>query len=292
MGNGLSVVNAVGSGLLVFAVLMLFASPILYRGWQNRVKYHEYARLHAKSPNVATDGEIALLSGRIKDTKNQIKSPVQSEDCVMAFWKVATYFRYGLLGVKAHWSEEGVGIDAGEIVLAGDHEDVIIEGASGSQQLDSRDKLGKIAGSKRDSVLGSISLMLDGSKFEDRVHPTADWPQEYENLGARVGVQSDEHQSQGVLGRLLSKLRTPAGTVQFQEAVMRAGEPLTVVGRVVGSRDKRVKLEENDAVDPIITRLSPSELRSKHRRAYVTQLYAVPLVLIAFASLTGYAVYL
>ncbi|PYZ03088.1 hypothetical protein C8039_13855 [Halogeometricum sp. wsp3] len=34
----------------------------------------------------------------------------------------ATYFRYGLLGVKAHWSEEGVGIDAGEIVLAGDHE--------------------------------------------------------------------------------------------------------------------------------------------------------------------------
>ncbi|WP_135853786.1 GIDE domain-containing protein [Halorussus salinus] len=292
MGTGSTVAGAVGSGLLVFAMLMLFATPILYRGWQNRTKYREYDSLHAESSSEATDGDIVMLSGRLDDASDRVTSPLQSEECVVAFWQVSTCRRYGTFNINVHWSEEGVGIDAGAVVLSGEREEVVLEGISTDQQLTTQDKLGQVAGSKRDSVLGSVPLALEGETFEDEVHPTADWPREYADLGAKVGVQNDDSRSQGALGRLLRKVRTPTGTVRFRESVMRAGDSLTVVGRVVGGRDKRVTVEGTDAVDPVVTRASPSELRAKHRRAYRTRLYAVPLVLLAFASLVGYAVYL
>jgi hypothetical protein len=210
----------------------------------------------------------------------------------VAFWQVSTCRRYGTFNINVHWSEEGVGIDAGEVVLSGEHEEVVLDGVNASKQLTTRNKLGQIGGSKRDSVLGSVPLALEGETFEDEMYPATDWPEEYADLGAKVGVQSDDGQSRGALGRLLDKVRTPTGTVRFREAVVRAGDSLTVVGRVVGGRDKRVTVEGTDAVDPVVTRASPSELRAKHRRAYRTRLYAVPLVLLAFASLVGYAVYL
>lgn len=292
MGDGSTIAGAVGSGLLVFAMLMLFATPILYRGWQNRTKHRAYASLHAESPSEATDGDIVMLSGRLNDASDRITSPLRSENCIVAFWQVSTCRRYGTFNINVHWSEEGVGIDAGEVVLSGEHEEVVLDGVNASKQLTTRNKLGQIAGSKRDSVLGSVPLALEGETFEDEMYLATDWPEEYADLGAKVGVQSDDGQSRGALGRLLDKVRTPTGTVRFREAVVRAGDSLTVVGRVVGGRNKRVTVEGTDAVDPVVTRASPSELRAKHRRAYRTRLYAVPLVLLAFASLVGYAVYL
>ena len=55
--------EAVGSGLLLFTILMTLASPLVYRGWQTRKEYREITRLASLSAATVSDGELAKLSG-------------------------------------------------------------------------------------------------------------------------------------------------------------------------------------------------------------------------------------
>jgi len=284
--------EAVGSSLLMFTVLMLLGSPIVYRGWQNRKTYRTLSGLPSRSPSTATDGEVAKISGQLADTDEKIVSPVQSERCELAFWKVAECRRYDTFGHKSYWSEEGLGIDAESVVISGETEEISISNVDTEKSLDATDKLKTVLGSKQDSVLRSVPVELETSGFEDRRLPTEEWPREYEELGARVGFERARTTSRGFIGRLIDGIRTPEGTARFQETTMEAGDTVTVVGRVVGVRNKRVKVRGDGSVDPIITRTPPSELGGKYRSAYLKQLYAVPLFVTALCVLLGYGVLL
>jgi len=287
--SGSNIAAAVGSTGMVFGVLALLASPLLYRGWQNRATYRAYAALPVQSPADATPGETVMLTGQLADTSRSVASPVRGADCLVALWRVSTYHRTGAFGSRAFWFEEGVGIDADDPVLAGEHDTIALDGVTGEKELSAREKLGTLTGSKRDSVLRSVPLALDNEGVEETVQPTGEWRERYRALGARVDVHPDESQSPGVLGRLLHRVRTPAGTVRFEEVALTAGESVTVVG-TVGADGQRLDVARSEDVDPLVTRLSPAEIRATHRRRYRYQLYALPLVLLAFAVFMGAAV--
>ncbi|MGB9985499.1 GIDE domain-containing protein [Salarchaeum japonicum] len=286
---GSNVANAVGSTALVFGVLMLLASPFVYRGWQNRATYQAYAALPAQQPADATPGETVMITGWLADTDRSVTAPVHGEECLVALWRMSTYRRTGAFRTRAFWSEEGLGIDVNDPMLTDEHDSITLDGVTVEKELSAREKLGKLTGSKRDSVLRSISLALDNEGFEETVQPAGEWCERYRTLGARVGVQREESEPPGVLGRLLNTVRTPDGTVRFEEATLTAGESVTAVGTVTAD-GQRLDVTRSDAIDPLITRLSPSELRAKHRRRYRYQLYALPVVLLTFAVLMGAAV--
>lgn len=284
--------EAVGSGLLIFMLFMALGSPLIYRGWQTRTKYRELTELPSMSSATASNGELVKLSGQIKDTDEKIISPIQSTQCELAFWKVATLRRYGIFNHMSYWSVTGIGIDAETLVIAGKTRDIRISNPSRQKTLNVTDKLEQLLGSNENTILDSVLKELDPPEFEDRRTPGEEWPRRYDELGDRVDVEAETAGSPGFLGRILNAIRTPKGTVQFQETTMSAGETVTVVGRVTGVQSDHVRLRGTDSIDPVITRSSPSELERKHRRAYLVQLYGIPLFVTALSSLAGVGVFL
>jgi len=284
--------EAISSGLLLFMVLMALASPLVYRGWQTRKEYQEITRLPSLSSATVSDGELAKLSGQIKDTDQKITSPVQSTECELAFWKVATLRRYDIFNHMSYWSVAGIGIDAETLVIAGETKDVRLSNVSRKKNLSATDELKHLLGSGEESILNSIATELDPPEFEDRRTPSEGWPQKYDELGGRIELESETADSPGVFGWVLNAVRTPEGTAQFQETTMSAGDTVTVVGRVVDIQNGRVRLQGSGSVDPIITKSSPSELEAKHRRAYLIQLYAIPVFVTALSSLAAVGVFL
>lgn len=284
--------EAVGSGLLLFMILMTLASPLVYRGWQTRKEYREITRLASLSSATVSDGELAKLSGQIKDTNQKITSPVQSTECELAFWKVATLRRYDMFNHMSYWSVAGIGIDAETLVIAGETQDIRISNVSRETNLSATDELRHLLGSGEESILNSIATELDPPEFEDRRTPSEGRPQKYDELGDRIEFEAETTDSPGVFGWILNAVRTPEGTVQFQETTMSAGDTVTVVGRVADVQNGRVRLQGSESIDPIITQSSPSELEAKHRRTYLIQLYVIPLFVTALSSLVAVGVLL
>lgn len=284
--------SAVGSALLLWMVLMALGSPLMYRGWQTRQAYRELTELPLLPSDTASAGELVTVSGRIRDTDEKVTSPVQSTRCELAFWKVATLERYDVLNHMSYWSVAGIGIDAEALVIAGESRDIRLLDISSERTLSGIDELNHLIGSNGNTALDSIARALDPPAVEERRAPSEDWPAAYDELGARVDFDPETAEAPGLLGRLLNALRTPEGTVQFQETTLRAGDTVTVVGSVTGDQNERVRLRGNESIDPIITRLSPSELAGKRRREYLWQLYGIPLFITALASLAAVGAYL
>ena len=284
--------TAVGSALLLFTVLMLLGSPLIYRGWQTRKKYHELTELPSMHSATVGDGDLVKLSGEIKNTDENITSPVQSARCKLAFWKVATLRRYDVFNFNSYWSVEGIGIDAETLVVAGEAHETKISDVSRQKTLSATDEVGHLLGSNENSVLDSIASELDPPEFEARRPPSKGLSEKYEVLGDRIGFDAETVDSPGVLGQILNAIRTPEGTVQFQETTMSAGDTVTVVGRAIEGQNERVRLQGNGVVDPVITRSSLSELERKQRRAYLIQLYGIPLLITALCSLAGVGAFL
>ncbi len=284
--------EAVGSGLLMFMLLMTLGSPLIYRGWQTRKKHRELTDLPSMSPATASDGELVKVSGQIKDTDEKITSPVQSTRCEVAFWKAATLRRYDIFNHLSYWSVAGIGIDAETLVIAGEARDIRISNASRAKTPSATEKLGQLLGSERNSILDSIVTELDPPGFEDRRAPSEEWPQKYDELRGRIELEAETTDSPGFLGQILNAIRAPEGTVQFQETTMSAGDTVTVVGRVMDVGNERVRLQGTESIDPVITGSSPSELAGRHRRAYLIQLYAIPLFVTALSALAGVGVFL
>jgi hypothetical protein len=284
--------EAVGSGLLLFMVLIALASPLVYRGWQTRKKYREITGLPSLSSTTVSDGELTKLAGQIKETDERITSPVQSTRCELAFWKVATLRRYDTFNHMSYWSVAGIGIDAETLVIAGETQDIRISNVSREKNLSAADELKHLLGSDENSILDSIATELDPPEFEDRRTPSEERPQKYDELAGRINFEAETPDSPGFFGWILNAVRTPEGTVQFQETTMSAGDTVTVVGRVVDVQNGRVRLQGSESIDPTITQSSPSELEAKHRRAYLIQLYAIPLFVTALSSLAAVGVLL
>jgi hypothetical protein len=284
--------EAVGSGLLIFTLFMTLGSPLVYRGWQTRQTYQALADLPSGFPSTPGDSELVKVSGKIKDTDEKVVSPIQSTRCELAFWKVATLRRYDIFNHMSYWSVEGIGIDAETLVITGDTRDIRISTVGRELIPSGTEKLNQLLGSTENSILDSIVTELDPPGFEDRRTPSEGWPRTYDELGTRIDAKTEPADSPGLLGRVLNAIRTPEGTVQFQETTLSAGETVTVVGRVRSVRDRRVRLCGTESIDPVVTRRSPSELEQKHRRAYRIQLYAIPLFVTALSSLIGYLVFL
>lgn len=280
-----------GSSILMFVVFILLGSPLIYRGWQTRKKYRELTELPSTT-QAAASGELVKLSGQIRDTDEKIVSPVQSTRCELAFWKVAKLRRYDIFNHMSYWSVAGIGIDAETLVIAGETQDIRISNASKKKILSVSDKLQQLLGSNENSMLNSIVMELDPPGFEDRRTPSEGWPQRYDELGDRIDIKPETTDSPGFFGQILNAIRTPEGTVQFQETIISAGDTVTVVGRITGDQNERLQLRGTKSINPIITRSSSSELQSKHRRAYLIQLYGIPLFVTALSSLTGFFVFL
>lgn len=284
--------KAAGSALVMFLVLVALGSPLIYQGWQIREKYRALTDLPVLPSATVSDGELVKLSGRLKDTGENITSPVQSAQCKLAFWKMGVLRRYDSFNGRSYWSVAGIGIDAETLVVAGETRDIRISDVSRENALSATDELKHLLGSIENSALDSIARALDPPEFEDRLTPSEEWPGGYDELGARVGFEAETSEQPGLLGRLLNAIRTPEGTVQFQETTVSAGETVTVVGRVSGTENERVRLQGTESIDPVITRASPSELDSRYRRAYLIQLYGIPLLITALCSLAGVGAFL
>jgi hypothetical protein len=271
-------------------VLIALASPLVYRGWQTRQKYREITGLPSLSSTRVSDGELTKIAGQVKDTNEKITSPVQSTQCELAFWKVAKLRRYDMFNHMSYWSVAGIGIDAETLVIAEESQDIRISNVSREKNLSATDELKHLLGSDENSILDSIATELDPPEFEDKRTPSEEWPQRYDELANRIEFEAETSDSPGFFDRILNAVRTPEGTVQFQETTMSAGDTVTVVGRVVDVQDGHVRLQGSESINPIITQSSPPELEAKHRRAYLIQLYAIPLFVTALSSLAAVGV--
>jgi len=237
-----------------------------------------------------SEGELVKLSGEIQDAGEKITAPVQSTRCTVAVWKVATLRRYDGFNVNSYWSIEGVGIDAGTLVIAGEGHETTVSDVSREIPLSATDEVRHLLGSTENSVLDSVAEELDSPDFEDRRPPGEEWAERYHDLGNRIDFDAKPADSPGILGRILNAIRTPEGTVQFQETTMSAGETVTVVGSAGQNGD--VRLRGSGEVDPVITRSSLSAFEGTRRRAALIQLYGIPLFVTALCSLAGVGVFL
>lgn len=284
--------EAIGSALLLFMVLIALASPLVYRGWQTRKKYRTVTELPSLRSAAVEEGDLVNVSGRIEDTTESVTSPVQSTSCAVAFWKVGTLRRYDVLNHMSYWSVEGIGIDAESLVVAAGTRDVVVSDIGRELQLSAGDELKHLLASDENSILDSAADALDPPEFEERRTPSEDWPQAYVALGDRVGIEPETAEPPGLFGRVLDRVRVPAGTVQFQERTLDVGDSVTVVGTVAERDPLRLRLQGTESMDPVLTRSSTTELEHRLRRAYRLQLYGLPLLVTALSSLAGIGVFL
>jgi hypothetical protein len=284
--------RAIGSALFLGMVLTALGSPLIYRGWQRRKTYRELIDLPTTFSAAKERGGIIQVSGRVKDTEATVSSPIQSARCELAFWKAATLRRYDTLNHMSYWSVIGLGVDGETLTVSGEQGAVKVSDLDRKETLDASEKIHHLLKSNGNTVLDSVLTELDPPDFEERRLPSEEWDQRHVELGDRIGEDPKTTSSPGILGKILNAIRTPEGTVQFQETTVNAGDTVTVIGTVVSGQDKCVRLQGTESIDPAITRCSPSEWAQKHRRAYRIQLYAIPTLIMAITSLAGIGVFL
>lgn len=117
--------------------------------------------------------------------------------------------------------------------------------------------------------------------------PTED--EKYKQLIDRLGFNRPTKNSYTIVGRLTSKVRTPTDTTRYREKVFEPGDKISVIGK---KTDKGVSFVSSGSMEPVISSRSTDNILRKYRRAYVFQLYAVPIFCVLFAALLGYGAYI
>lgn len=281
-----SAVESFGAAMLMCVVLLLLASPVIYAGWKNRNRFQNLRSIESNFKN-SDIGDYVLLSGQIECISQNIRSPFQSEYCCLSMWDVSTLNRTGNLGAGFYWSQEAVGIDACDISVSTDSKNVRIKNISNEKTLDADEKIKRSIMADSTSKFSSVEIQLDDSSFSEKIRPTEE--SKYEDFDESFSFTRPSKDSYGIIGSILSKVRTPEGTTRYREYNFKEGDKLTIIAK---KTSEGLSYESSESVNPLISPDSISSITRKYRLAYLFQLYFVPSFCIIFSGLLGYGAYL
>lgn len=289
----MSLLAGLFSGVLVAAVLLFAASPILYRGVQLRRRYHRLRDLPVETPATATPGETALVTGTAEAPESgTVPAPLSDGPAVFAGWVVHELVRTGTLGAGTTWAPDALGADTRGFVLREGEDTVAVSDWSRESVVSDREQF-EVAASGWTAVNGidadGLFIEVEAFDTESRVRPGETPPGPLRRLSSRVGHDTDD--SAGRLLPPLPRIRTPEGTLRYRETVVRPGKEVTVLGTVREPEGdgESLRLEAPDQHRPLVTPLSPAELRRRYRRT-ILKGYALVALLLTLAAALGLAV--
>lgn len=280
--------ESVGSAMLMCIVLLILSSPIIYAGWKNRGRFQELSSIESR-PSDSSVGDYVLFSGRIRSISESIRSPLRGNSCCLAMWDICELKRRGTLGAGYVWSQEALGMKGGELVVDTEEGDVKVDGLSDKKVLNAGEKVKRSLMADSTTKFSSVEMELDQESFEERARPTEEDHGEYEDFSDGLGLDRTTIESYTIIGRLLSKLRTPEYTTRYREATFQTGDEISIIAK---KGEDGVKFVESDSVSPLVSSRSISKILRRYRLAYLFQLYIIPIFCIGFSAILGYGAYL
>lgn len=276
--------ESVGATIIMCLTLLAISSPIMYAGWKNKQRFEQVSE--AREGN---QDDTIIVSGSIKNASDRIVSPFESENCSITLWDVSTLMRTGTVGSKSVWSQEIVGIQAGELVIEDDGEDVAVTGFSDERKLDTGDQIKRALVKDTTSKFSSVEMELESDCFEKIFEPVDSLSYQYKKFAEDKRIERATKDSYDFLGKLLRRIRVPSDSIRYREKNFEEGDNLTIIGR---NTDNGVLFEETEEMSPLISSKPISKILRRYRLAYILQLYCVPIICVLFSGLMGYAAYL
>lgn len=276
--------ESVGAAIIMCLTLLAISSPIMYAGWKNKQRFEQVSE--AREGN---QDDTIIVSGSIKNASDRIVSPFESENCSITLWDVSTLMRTGTVGSKSVWSQEVVGVQAGDLVIEDDGEDIAVTGFSDERKLDTGDQIKRALVKDTTSRFSSVEMELESDCFEKIFEPVDSLSYQYKKFAEDKRIERVTKDSYDFLGKLLRRIRVPSDSIRYREKNFEEGDNLTIIGR---NTDNGVLFEETEEMSPLISGKPISKILRRYRLAYILQLYCVPIICVLFSGLMGYAAYL
>lgn len=280
-------VESLGAGALLCSVLLILGSPMIYAGWKNRGRFRKISSIPHELEN-ASVGDQVVVSGNIDKSSKSADSPFQSEDCQLAMWDICRLKRRGTLGAGFVWSQQAIGMKGEQVVVNKSDSNVRVDGLSCEKVLGSSEKIKRSLMADSTTKFSSIEIELDDEGFEKKVEPIKEAPVRYSRFTDKLGFERPSRDSYGLIGRVSSKLRTPSDTTRYREAVFQSGDKISVIGKKTRNG---LSFESSESMNPLISSKHISKIERKYRRAYLFQLYFIPVFCVLFSAVMTYGSY-
>lgn len=279
---------AAGTALLVALVLLLVSSPLLYMGWKRRRRYRRLRSLPVETPETVEAGSPALVTGTVDDPKREQSSPVAGEPCVLAAWDIREWHR----GRNSVWLTAARGVDGTEFSLSGEDRSVVVPDLSVEDVPDTWGQVTEMP-TYTEAGIGSSELTVEAAALDTAVDrtPTETLREGSHELAQRVQIgEPDTGLGRAPLSALYRRSRRvlwrPTGTRRYREIRIEPGDQITITAERRGTgTDRRLAVREpTDERVPILSTLSPAQLRRRYRWAYWKVFYGPVTLAVAVAS--------
>lgn len=282
-----SLVESLGAGFLLCFVLLTLGSPIIYAGWKNRERFRNISSIPRELENASVGDQVAI-SGNVDKSSKRTDSPFQSKNCQLAMWDICRLKRRGTLGTGFVWSQEAIGIRSHQMIIETSDGNVRVDNLSCKKVLGSSEKVKRSLMADSTTKFSSIEIELDDEGFEKKVEPVKEAPVQYSRFTDKLAFERPRRDSYGLIGRVLTKLRTPSDTTRYREAVFQSGDEISVIGKKTRNG---LSFESSESMNPLISSKHISKIEQKYRRAYLFQLYFIPVFCVLFSAVMTYGSY-
>jgi hypothetical protein len=196
--------------------------------------------------------------------------------------------RRGTLGTGFVWSQEAIGIKGHQMIIETSDSNVRVDNLSCKKVLGSSEKIKRSLMADSTTKFSSIEIELDDEGFEKKVEPIKEAPVQYSRFTDKLAFERPRRDSYGLIGRVLTKLRTPSDTTRYRESVFQSGDEISVIGKKTRNG---LSFESPESMNPLISSKHISKIEQKYRRAYLFQLYLIPVFCVLFSAVMTYGSY-
>lgn len=274
-----TVLGTLASAALVAGMLSLVASPILYKGWKHRTRYHRVRDTPVATPTTADDGQTVLLRGTARAEAERTTAPVTDADALVAAWDVCRWVTERA-GSTRYWLPEARGVDVAGFVIACDGEYGRVPSMDRSETVDSLSGFFTIPDTATGIDVADVDVEVDSFDTERELAPDEDPPAHLQQFAERVGLDSQPQRREFV------PFTRDYGTRRFREAAVTEGQAVTVRATVNPPETPggEITLDAPSDESMLLSTLSPTELQRRYRWAYWKSFHLF-VTLIAVASL-------
>lgn len=277
--TGPTVLRAIGTAVLVGAMLSVVASPILYRGWKHRQRYARIRETPVVTPRSAEDGQQVLLTGVARIDGERARAPVSDTDALVAAWDVCRWVTERL-GSRRYWLPEARGVDVAGFVLDCDGHAVRVPAVTREETVDTLGDFFSVPGTDTGIDVAGVDVEVEDFETEVFLPPTDEPAGHLAELTGRLDLDSQPRR------RELIPFTRAYGTRRFREATVAEGQQVTVRGvvRRPAAPGEDVTLQPPDDAPLLLSALSPAHLQRRYRWGYWKRFHLF-LALIVVASL-------
>lgn len=283
-----SLIQTAGSGTLLLSVLLTLTSPMIYAGWKSKERFDRLSSI-PDGIEEASVGDQVSVSGNVGRSSTKTESPFQSKNCELAMWDICRLKRRGTLGAGFVWSQEAIGMRDDRVVIETGDDSVRVHNLSCQEVLDSSEKIKRSLMADSTTKFSSIEIELENCEFEERFEPINEPPAKYDELTDELTFEKPSRNSYDSIERAFRKLRTPSNTTRYRESVFQKGDRISVIGK---KTKNGLSFESSESTNPLISSRPVSDIKRKYRRAYIFQLYSIPILCVVFSAVMTYGSYI